>query len=121
MILGYLWVGVALTKGVDSRIMVCPIKVVTGFPCPACGSTRSVVNLIEGNLLGAVKSNPFGFLVFGILLFTPFWLAYDFISKKESLWQFYQSVESFVRKRKVAIILIILVIANWFWNISKGL
>lgn len=121
MIMGYLWIGIAFARGTGSAIMVCPVKTASGFPCPTCGSTRSVIKLLERDFVGAINANPFGLIVFIILLITPLWLTYDVLHKRDSLWRFYNKVESFVRKKKVAIFLIVVVIANWCWNISKGL
>ncbi len=120
-ILGYSWVFLAYTKRVESKFVVCPIKKISGYPCPSCGSTRSVMNLLEADFLGAINANPFGIIIFLTLLIGPIWLFYDFISKKDSLWLCYQKIEAFIRKRKVAIFIVILVIANWLWNINKGL
>lgn len=121
IILGYLWIGISMNVGVDSKIIVCPIKAVTGFPCPSCGSTRSVLYLLEGNYWAAINSNPFGILILLILTITPSWLIYDLVNNRDSLWRFYRKVETNVRKRNIAIILIIMVLTNWIWNISKGL
>ncbi len=45
----------------------------------------------------------------------------DVLFNKQTLYNFYQRMERFVRKPHYAIPLAILVIANWIWNISKGL
>jgi hypothetical protein len=99
----------------------CIIKNVTGIPCPSCGSTRAIVSLTKGNLADSLRWNPIGLLLSLILAITPFWTALDLIQKKESLWQFYQKTEVFIRKWYIAVPAILLVIANWVWNIYKGL
>lgn len=40
--------------------IVCPIRLVTGLPCPACGLTRSWVFATHGQWADAVTSNAFG-------------------------------------------------------------
>ncbi len=120
-ILGYTWIITAFLKGVESKVIVCPIKIISGYPCPSCGSTRSLVKLIEGDFLGAIYANPFGLIIFLILSIGPIWLIYDFSFKKESLWLFYNKIESFIKKRNTAIFIIIMVLTNWLWNLSKGL
>lgn len=62
-----------------------------------------------------------GMLVFLILLVGPLWIAYDLVLHQKSLWAFYGAMEKIIRKRSVAIPLILLVTANWAWNIFKGL
>jgi hypothetical protein len=38
----------------------CPLRTVTGVPCPFCGMTTSVKATCHGHLLAAVSANPFG-------------------------------------------------------------
>ena len=99
----------------------CIIKNVTGIPCPSCGSTRAVVSIIKGNLSESLYWNPIGLVLSIILVVTPFWIAHDVIRKRDSLLKFYRRSEIFIRKWYIAIPAILLIIANWIWNIYKGL
>jgi hypothetical protein len=36
----------------------CPIKSISGFPCPTCGTTRAAVALARLDVLAAVDLNP---------------------------------------------------------------
>lgn len=36
----------------------CPLRTVTGIPCPFCGSTRGVIAAIHGDLGAAITLNP---------------------------------------------------------------
>lgn len=36
----------------------CPLRTVTGIPCPLCGSTRGVIAAIHGDLGAAITLNP---------------------------------------------------------------
>ncbi len=36
----------------------CPLRTVTGIPCPLCGSTRGVIAAIHGDLGAALALNP---------------------------------------------------------------
>ena len=121
IVLGYTWIIINSIVEQGSKQIVCPIKLTTGIPCPSCGSTRSVLMLFEGNLLSALQTNPFGLVIFIVLLVAPFWLLYDYIFKKGTLWTFYNKVESILKNKKVAFPLILLVLINWIWNISKAL
>jgi len=38
---------------------VCPLYVMTGLYCPACGGLRGTAELLHGNLAGAWADNPF--------------------------------------------------------------
>lgn len=100
---------------------VCLIKNLTGFPCPSCGTTRSVNAIFSGNLSEALAINPFGIIVSSAMVFLPFWIGYDTITKKDSFFTFYGKIEAGVRHKKTAFLLIILAVLNWIWNINKGL
>jgi hypothetical protein len=39
---------------------VCPFKLLTGFPCPGCGTTRAVAALLDGRLSDSIGFNPLG-------------------------------------------------------------
>lgn len=36
----------------------CPLRAVTGVPCPSCGGTRALVHLVAGDPVSALLSNP---------------------------------------------------------------
>jgi len=38
----------------------CPLRALTGVPCPLCGGTTSVEDVFRGHLLGALEANPLG-------------------------------------------------------------
>jgi len=84
-------------------------------------TSRAVMEISKGNVISSVFINPFGILVALIMLLSPFWIGYDFLLKKDTFYQFYQNVEAFLRKRKIAIACIVLVLINWIWNINKNL
>jgi hypothetical protein len=41
----------------------CPLRTLTGIPCPFCGMTRGVTALVHGHLSAAFGFNPGAFLV----------------------------------------------------------
>lgn len=119
---GYIWVFINYdANGVTATHSVCLIKNATNIPCPSCGSTRSVVSLVNGDLKGAITHNPLGIFLVLILLITPFWLLYDVAFQKDSLFKFYRKFEVVLQQKHVAIPAIAMVMANWAWNIYKGL
>jgi hypothetical protein len=38
----------------------CPLRTLTGVPCPLCGTTTSVEATVHGHLLAALRANPAG-------------------------------------------------------------
>lgn len=120
---GYIWLfyNINTVSNTNSGIEICPFKRVTTLPCPSCGSTRSVIALISGDLQKALSINPLGFLIAAVLLVMPFWLLYDLILRKDTFLKFYKDVERFLRKPKIAFLFVSLVLINWIWNIIKDL
>lgn len=120
---GYIWLYYSITSNIteNTSVEVCLIKHTTSIPCPSCGSTRSIISLTKGNLVEAFGINPIGYVVAIIMLFAPVWIIADMILRNNSLFKFYQIIEHHLKKPKYAIPLILLVIINWIWNITKGL
>ncbi|MBL7970311.1 MAG: DUF2752 domain-containing protein [Prolixibacteraceae bacterium] len=120
---GYIWlyIGLSIHQSGIKTVEVCPIKHLTNIPCPSCGSTRAVILLTKGEFVKALLLNPLGYVVAVIMMLTPFWILADLVTQKETLYKCYQKTEMHLRKPGVAIPLILFVIVNWIWNITKGL
>jgi hypothetical protein len=120
---GYIWLFVNYHRSFIESFEpgVCLFKRITGIPCPSCGSTRSVLSILKGDFIGALLWNPFGLIIMSILLMAPVWILFDMVFKKDSLLQVYNRAEIFLRRKWIAMPLILLVILNWIWNIYKGL
>lgn len=122
-IAGYIWLYFSVSRNLafNNSVEICLIKHATNIPCPSCGSTRSVISLTNGNFIEAFTINPIGYIVASIMLFAPFWIVFDLVTRKSTLLNFYLKFETFLKKPKYSIPLILLVVINWIWNISKGL
>jgi Protein of unknown function (DUF2752) len=46
--------------------IACPLRTLTGVPCPLCGMTTSVTDTVELDLKDAVAANPAGLLLVGL-------------------------------------------------------
>jgi hypothetical protein len=42
---------------------VCPLRTMTGIPCPFCGMTRAVVAAVHGDIFGSLRYNPLGIFI----------------------------------------------------------
>ncbi|MEQ1744954.1 MAG: DUF2752 domain-containing protein [Saprospiraceae bacterium] len=121
---GYAWLylNLSMPDAVSgSDVEMCPIKRLTGVPCPSCGSTRSVVSLLRGNVAEAVYWNPLGFVMVLGLFVSPIWMAYDYFKKEQTLLVFYEKTEAFLKKKNAAWAFALLILLNWIWNIIKHL
>lgn len=75
------WAGLAAVAAylAMSRFLfhtVCPMVMLTGFPCPACGLTRAFRALIQGNFAEALVIHPFIYPIAVILIFAFVWRYY---------------------------------------------
>jgi len=105
----------------NMKAELCLFKLITNFPCPSCGTTRSIISIIKGNYIEAFYFNPLGYLTALIMFIVPLWIIIDLLFKTKSFFSFYLIIEDYLRKPKIAIALIALVLINWIWNILKGL
>jgi hypothetical protein len=105
----------------DPQFVVCLFKRCTGYPCPACGSTRSLISILDGDFIGAFALNPIGYILFIAILILPIWIVYDLVSKKETCMISLNRLQFQLNRPAIAIPLILLILANWAWNISKGI
>jgi hypothetical protein len=118
---GYAWLIWFVWTGSSSVVTVCPLHQVTGLPCPSCGATRSIGALLSGDMVQALWYNPLGLILAAGLVVLPVWLAADLLRERDSLYRFYQRAEATLRRPSVALPLILLILANWAWNIVKSL
>ena len=58
----------------------CPLRTLTGVPCPFCGMTTSVEAVLRGDAHGAISANPFGLAAVAVamaLLLRPRWQRFS--------------------------------------------
>lgn len=79
---GYFWIYFNLTN-FHTSVDLCLFKHVTKIPCPSCGSTRSIIQVVQGNILQAIYLNPLGLFGTLMLLITPIWILLDIIIQKK--------------------------------------
>ena len=53
----------------ESEQSLCPFKMLTGFPCPGCGITKSIVYFYDGNIYKSLLHHLFGPFIVGLSLF----------------------------------------------------
>jgi hypothetical protein len=53
---------VAAVRPVHGPGLPCPLRTLTGIPCPLCGMTTSVTDTVHGHLGAALAANPAGLL-----------------------------------------------------------
>jgi hypothetical protein len=100
---------------------VCWVKRLTGLPCPGCGISRSIVSVLGGDFNAAAQYNILGYPALLTLCVLPLWILADAMTNKTSLYHIYKKTESKMQSYPIILIVMLLVIlANWSWNIWKG-
>ena len=117
---GYIWIYYHNLIS-SSNLEVCLVKRITSIPCPSCGSTRSVLALLNGQFLDALYFNPLGFLMVLVLGVSPLWILYDVILKKETLYKVYLDTETQFKNKRFAFSFALIMVCIWVWNIMKNL
>ena len=90
----------------------CAFKAVTGLPCVTCGSTRSLVELLHGHLLAAVRWNPLAFAAICGLFVFDLYAAIVLIGRTARL-----RVVDWTASEKTAVRIAVigLLLLNWFY------
>ena len=58
------------TSGFENGPILCPVRLLTGYPCPGCGGTRAMGAICLGQFEKAWSLNP---LTFSVCLFLITW------------------------------------------------
>jgi hypothetical protein len=65
--------------------LFCPIKALTGIPCPGCGMTRGFMAIASGNLREAIGYNLFSPILFLGFALTVIHLFLEIVSRRKIL------------------------------------
>ncbi len=85
----------------DSTVSFCPFYNITHLPCPGCGMTKAIQNLLLGRFELALKYHFFSFVVLLIILIT----LLSFINKK-----IYLILDNFINKNNIIYLFLFLII-----------
>ncbi len=55
-------------RSIEHLPIVCPVRLITDYPCPTCGMTRSWHSVAQLEPMRAMRDHPFGPLVLGALV-----------------------------------------------------
>lgn len=96
--------------------VVCPMRAVSGWPCPTCGSTRALFAFASGNVTTSVRMNPL--VGTGLVLAIPY-LAYAATVAVFRLPRLRVRVDARgALLGRIAVVAIVL--ANWAFLIADG-
>jgi len=72
-------------RHVESSQSLCPFKLMTGFPCPGCGITKSIIFFYKGDIIKSLSYHIFGPFVILFCIVSIFVLTLEIITHKEYL------------------------------------
>ena len=79
------------TGNLENEQSFCPFKMLTGFPCPGCGITKSMVFFYEGNIYKSLYYHLFGPFVVIVCVFLLVKYSIEFFKNKELFTISYQN------------------------------
>ena len=71
------------STSIETEQSLCPFKMLTGFPCPGCGITKSIIFFYEGNFMKSIEYHILGPVVVLFCLFAIIILSIEILLKKE--------------------------------------
>jgi hypothetical protein len=99
------------------QIAFCPLRRLTGCPCPTCGGTHAAMALLRGDLPAAIALNP---LVATAALILALWLTYAIGATLRPAWR--RRIVMGTRARKIVRLSIVSVIMlSWILQCCRCL
>ena len=93
----------------------CRFREALGIPCPTCGATRATMELLQGDVMGALLMNPLYTAGLGLVLVYGLYAATVLFGRLPRLRFTQNAGLGFLRWAVVAVILI-----NWAWLLYRG-
>ena len=91
----------------EQHLLPCPFKWLTGCDCPACGTQRSIIHLLRGEIQLSWQANPLGLGILAIVM------VYMFTSKI--------STSKWFAARKIAVLVVLAaVLVHWLSKMLDG-
>ena len=75
-------------EALETKQSLCPFKMLTGFPCPGCGITKSIISFYEGNILESLTYHIFGIPAVLFCIAIIFIFIYEIFFKTNVFSQF---------------------------------
>jgi hypothetical protein len=95
---------------------LCPLHILTGFPCPTCGMTRGFSCLLHGHLEAAILFNPLLMaLVFGITLYLLYCVVVVSAGLPRLRWEPLTKITALA----VRVGVVALIAGNWIYLIVR--
>ena len=102
------------TMGGEGLWLPCPLRTLTGIPCPLCGMTTAATGLAAGDLGAAMAANPFVLLLAGFTLVMAVMMAARAVGLAHGAAQWPAS-----RRRQSYRVAAVLAAASWAFQLHR--
>lgn len=97
--------GVALPLLPHHPGLPCPLRTITGCPCPLCGMSTAVERGLAGHLSASISANPFGLVAIAVALALLLRLRIPALAGREA---------------RIPIALVVAALgASWVWELRR--
>ena len=100
--------------GGEGLWLPCPLRTLTGIPCPLCGMTTAATGLASGDLGAAVAANPFALLLAGFTLVMAVLMVARALGLAPAAAQWPPS-----RRRQTLWVAAVLAVASWAFQLHR--
>jgi hypothetical protein len=100
--------------GGDGLALPCPLRTLTGVPCPLCGMTTAATSLASGDPGAALAANPFVLVLAGFTLVMAVLMAARAIGRLDPPAQWPES-----RRRQTYWLAGVLAAASWAFQLHR--
>jgi hypothetical protein len=100
--------------GGEGLWLPCPLRTLTGIPCPLCGMTTAATALASGDLGAALAANPFALLLAGFTLVMVVLMAARALGWAPAAAQWAPS-----RRRQILWVAAVLAVASWAFQLHR--
>lgn len=99
----------------------CPLRTLTGIPCPSCGVTTGIMALIHGDFVKSLRCNPLAIIMFIGFLYIQISILTDLLFNKRIFLRSYLFLCRCFKHKEFIIFCSTCVVLLWGYKIVEGL
>lgn len=112
-IASWTWIAMSINQCGQGIWKGCLIKYFLHIPCPACGSTRAIIAIIDGHIQEALALNPLGFVLLALLILLTVGIPYDYLRRQHNLYHLFTWADTCLHIKSVFIPTMSIILLNW--------